>query len=156
MIFNDAELPLLCAICATAVGSSAVSSIWLSAEEFDRNCRSPCLLGSPGGVAALVLLVFCFLHAVDHSILCRRLELSFGLRGPVLACFQSYLHGRSEYVQLVCGVHPHGSVLGPILFIMYTALIEHNSTRMIRKYRPQAPDDHQPCGDVRQRPVVFN
>jgi len=54
--------------------------------------------------------------------------------------FRSYLHGRSQYVrrgmhrsssvQLVCGV-PQCSVLGPVVFIMYTAdltsLIEKHS-----------------------------
>jgi len=96
-----------------------------------------------GGVAALVLLDLSAAFdtvegTVDHISLCRSLELSLGLHGPVLAWFQSYLHGRSQYVsrgmlrsssvQLVCGA-PHGSVLGSILFTMYTAdltaLIEH-------------------------------
>ena len=56
--------------------------------------------------------------------------MSFGLSGAVLGWFQSYLCGRSQYVRrgqlksavtmLMCGV-PQGSVLGPILFILYTA-----------------------------------
>jgi len=67
---------------------------------------------------------------VDHSILCKRLRLTFGLDGQVLEWFRSYLHGRSQYVRrgmlkslavlLVCEV-PQGSVLGLILFILYTA-----------------------------------
>jgi len=93
-----------------------------------------------GGVAALVLLdLSAAFDTVDHSSLFRRLELTIGLCGPVLLWFQSYLRGRSQYirreiygsssVQLVCGV-PQGSVLGPILFIMYTgdliALLERH------------------------------
>ena len=96
-----------------------------------------------GDVAALVLLdLFSAFDTVDYSILCRRLQSSFGLDEPVLAWFHSYLHGRSQYVrrgmqksshvQLVCGV-PQRSVLGPILFIMYTVelvgLIEQHGFR---------------------------
>jgi len=71
-----------------------------------------------GDVAALVLLdLSAAFDTVDHAILCRRLQVSYGLGGPVLEWFQSYLHGRSQYVRrgiftspqtwLTCGV-PQG------------------------------------------------
>ena len=67
---------------------------------------------------------------VDHAILLRRLEVSFGIRGVALNWFASYLSGRIQQVSvhgtlalstfLEYGV-PQGSVLGPVLFLMYTA-----------------------------------
>ena len=67
---------------------------------------------------------------VDHVILLRRLEVSFGIRGVALNWFASYLSGTSQQVSvhgslalstfLEYGV-PQGSVLGPVLFLMYTA-----------------------------------
>ena len=53
----------------------------------------------------------------------------FGIQGTVLSWFRSYLTKRfqivsiqdthSDQIELRCGV-PQGSVLGPILFILYT------------------------------------
>ena len=67
---------------------------------------------------------------VDHAILLRRLEISFGIRGVALSWFASYLSGRSQQVSvhgtlalstfLEYGV-PQGTVLGPVLSLMYTA-----------------------------------
>jgi len=67
---------------------------------------------------------------VKDDILLRRLQTSFGTDGVALDWFRSYLVGRTQYVRrgpvwssivyLTCCV-PQGSVLGPILFIMYTA-----------------------------------
>ena len=64
---------------------------------------------------------------IDHTLLIKKLE-NFGIRGIVLEWLKSYLSDRKQYVKLntstsdllplVCGV-PQGSVLGPILFILY-------------------------------------
>ena len=66
---------------------------------------------------------------IDHDIVLTRLNLTFGIRGRALEWFISYLQGRmqavsidgclSDKVALSCRV-PQGSVLGPILFTMYT------------------------------------
>ena len=66
---------------------------------------------------------------IDHNILITRLSSWFGVHGSVLNWFQSYLSSRSFRVKCdddlsslytsSCGV-PQGSVLGPLLFVMYT------------------------------------
>ena len=84
-----------------------------------------------GDVAALVLLdLSAAFDTVDHDILLQRLKLSFGVQGAAHSWFKSYLTGRTQVVRrgvlrssvcrLLCGV-PQGSVLGPILFVLYTA-----------------------------------
>ena len=69
---------------------------------------------------------------VDHSIMLRRLETSFGITGAVLSWLKSFLQDRTQQVLLgesssliptVTSGVLQGSVLGLLLFLLYTAEI---------------------------------
>ena len=69
---------------------------------------------------------------VDHATLLHRLQLRFEINGKALQWFHSYLTGRSQFVQIngvSSTVHPlqqgvpQRSVLGPILYLLFTSSI---------------------------------
>ena len=84
-----------------------------------------------GEVSLVVLLdLSAAFVTFDHDILLHRLQSSFGIGGVILHWISSFLTDRTQAVvfcgerssvcRLNCGV-PQGSVLGPLLFILYTA-----------------------------------
>eukprot|EP00660_Eupelagonema_oceanica_P019384 gene19384-biopygen18710 len=73
---------------------------------------------------------------VDHEVLIEKLEKRCGLRGSALAFVEGYLEGREQrtvmsgerksgWRAVPCGV-PQGSVLGPLLFALYTLDVGEN------------------------------
>ena len=84
---------------------------------------------SHGGAILVLLDLSAAFDTIDHKKLLDLLDVSFGIRGDTLKWFSSYLRNRTQSVHigstfsteqtLSFGV-PQGSVLGPILFTIYT------------------------------------
>jgi len=83
-------------------------------------------------VILLLLDLLAAFDTVHHTILIERLANHFGLCDRALAWFKSYLSDRTHFVSirgarsvarsLSCRV-PQGSVLGPILYLLYTSAL---------------------------------
>ena len=89
-------------------------------------------IDSHQGVILVLLDLSAAFDTVAHNILLDRLNKRFGISGSVLRWISSYLEGRTQSVvykgntsapkQVLQGV-PQGSVLGPVLFSLYTSQI---------------------------------
>ena len=86
------------------------------------------VIDTDGGAILVLTDLSAAFDTIDHEILIQRLY-DLGIRGAALNWFKSYLYERTQSVtikgvrsekrELVYGV-PQGSVLGPILFTIYT------------------------------------
>ena len=109
-----------------------------------------------GNISVLVLLnLSAAFDTIDHEILLHRLHNVFGFEDTVLSWFQLYLENQTQTVAVhakhstpapLCYGVSQGSVLGPILFILYTQPISN----VIKQY----PVFHQMYADDTQIYIV--
>ena len=90
------------------------------------------MINMHGSVLVLVDLSAAF-DTVDHNLLLHSLSV-MGIRGRALAWFQSYLDSRTQQVHInghpfspttLRYAVPQGSILGPVLFTIYSKPIGH-------------------------------
>ena len=90
-----------------------------------------CAMATNANEPEYTLAVLCDLSkafdVIDHKILLYKLR-QYGIRGVVIKWFESYLKDRNQFVNfenndsdkrnILCGV-PQGSILGPLLYLIY-------------------------------------
>ena len=123
----------------------------------------PCTVKSDDGKKCVMLVLLDLSAAfdtIDYEILLLRLEIDIDVCGSALAWFRSYLSGRTQSVRihnttsqpqpLHYGV-PQGSVLGPVLFTVYSAPIAATARQHGLSARPALCRRHSALSDFWHR-----
>ena len=95
-------------------------------------------LDSKQSVMLVLLDMSAAFDTIDHTILLNRFEVRYGIAGRAHQWFRSYISDRSQRVPILgkssdsrplnLGV-PQGSVLGPVIFALYSARIASIASR---------------------------
>ena len=104
---------------------------------------------------ALLDLLAAF-DTIDHCILLHRLHHDFGIQGTALDWFSPCLTNRTQFLSINCYISqpasisfgvPPGSVLGPVLFVIYTAplsIVTEKHSALHLSYADDSPKNLHP------------